>query len=144
MLLAAGADPEQASEFGATPVYVAAGKGHTEALKVLIEAGAQPDRRRDDGTTPALACVPHLRSSNKRKRDAAVESLECLRVAAMKRARHDCVSCPTCRKKGPRDRAHVVFARVTCPVCRDAKGRVLALGCGHVVCEGCMKKLKRV
>ena len=40
-------------EYGRTPAFIASQKGHTEALKLLIEAGADVNLADKDGTTPA-------------------------------------------------------------------------------------------
>ena len=39
-LIQAGADLNQAKDDGATPLYVACGKGHLEVVHALIQAGA--------------------------------------------------------------------------------------------------------
>ena len=52
VLVAAGPDPKQANNKGATPVYIAAWAGHTEALKVLLAAGADPKQADNNRCTP--------------------------------------------------------------------------------------------
>ena len=50
--LAAGADPDARNKNGGTPLHMAAGKGHSEAIAALIDAGADPDARNKNGETP--------------------------------------------------------------------------------------------
>lgn len=51
----AGADPEARTfSNGSTPLHMAASKGESEVMTVLIRAGADPNSRRLDGTTPLL------------------------------------------------------------------------------------------
>ncbi|CAM9703108.1 unnamed protein product [Ectocarpus sp. 13 AM-2016] len=51
LLIGAGADVEATSE-GWTPLHGAAEKGSREAVRALVKAGANPDRRRPTGVTP--------------------------------------------------------------------------------------------
>ena len=51
-LLAAGADPNIARDDGASPLFLACEKGHTEIVEKLLDAGADPHFARADGTTP--------------------------------------------------------------------------------------------
>ena len=51
-LLAAGADPNIAPDHGASPLFIACEKGHTEVARKLLNAGADPHMARTDGTTP--------------------------------------------------------------------------------------------
>ena len=48
------------------------------------------------------------------------------------------LACPICRKQHA-DRAcgSRVFARASCPVCLETSEPVVALPCGHALCEGC-------
>ena len=36
-----------------------------------------------------------------------------------------------------------IFKKLNCPVCLDKINDIYALKCGHVLCEYCLKKLKR-
>ena len=38
---------------GATPAFIAAGKGHADCLRLLLEAGCDKDKARESGATPA-------------------------------------------------------------------------------------------
>ncbi|CAI8042326.1 Ankyrin repeat domain-containing protein 29, partial [Geodia barretti] len=40
------------SNTGATPLYIASGKGHSEVVDILLRNGAGVDRALNDGTTP--------------------------------------------------------------------------------------------
>ena len=58
VLLAAGANVNQASDDGCTPLYVACQRGHTEVVTKLIEANADVNQAREAGATPLyIACV---------------------------------------------------------------------------------------
>ena len=56
MLIADGkADVDKAQNTGSTPLYIAAGRGHTEVVKLLITDGeAAVDTARNDGCTPLI------------------------------------------------------------------------------------------
>ena len=58
-LLHAGADPNATGEYGTTPLYAATVAGHTEAARLLLEAGADPDRTSlgDSEGTPLCAAA---------------------------------------------------------------------------------------
>ena len=51
-LLSAGANKDQASEWGWTPLNTAAYKGHIECVKSLLAAGANKDQANIHGHTP--------------------------------------------------------------------------------------------
>lgn len=59
LLLSAGADPNRGSgpEQGELPLAGAATWGHTEAVRILLEAGALPDRRDEFGDTALLSAL---------------------------------------------------------------------------------------
>ena len=59
MLLEANADVDEPSKTtGATPLFIAAGKGHVEMLRLLIDAGADKDAATTDfGLTPLFIAV---------------------------------------------------------------------------------------
>jgi ankyrin repeat protein len=48
-LIAAGANVDVADNIGATPLYVAAHKGHVDAMRALLAAGANVDAVADGG-----------------------------------------------------------------------------------------------
>jgi ankyrin repeat protein len=50
-LLKAGADPDEANDFGATPLSEAARRGDAEVLKLLLDAGADPRKSNAEGET---------------------------------------------------------------------------------------------
>ena len=52
VLLANGALVDQPMAKGASPLFIACEKGHTEVARKLLDAGADPHMARDDGTTP--------------------------------------------------------------------------------------------
>ena len=47
-----GRDINMAWDNGATPLYIAAQKGHETVVRVLIEAGAEVNTAWDNGATP--------------------------------------------------------------------------------------------
>jgi ankyrin repeat protein len=51
-LIKAGADVNQASSLGITPLYVAAQQGHEGIVAVLIQAGADARKAVKSGATP--------------------------------------------------------------------------------------------
>lgn len=51
-LIEAGADVGKASDFGLTPVYIAAKEGYEAVVRLLIEAGADVNKAHNDGRTP--------------------------------------------------------------------------------------------
>jgi hypothetical protein len=57
LLVEAGADKDNATTIGWTPLSVACEEGHIEVVGLLVEAGADKERARTDGSTPLLiAC----------------------------------------------------------------------------------------
>ncbi len=52
LLIKAGADLNQCSDGGATPLYMASQNGRAEAVEILIQAGADLNQARNDGGTP--------------------------------------------------------------------------------------------
>ena len=52
------------------------------------------------------------------------------------------LACPTCRKR-PHEQAcgNKVFAKAHCPCCLETHEPVVALPCGHAVCEDCFGRL---
>ena len=52
------------------------------------------------------------------------------------------LACPTCRKR-PHEQAcgNRVFAKAHCPCCLETHEPVVALPCGHAVCEDCFGRL---
>jgi ankyrin repeat protein len=53
-LLAAGADPDEANDFGATPLREAALRGDTAVLQLLLKAGADPQSANAEGETALM------------------------------------------------------------------------------------------
>ena len=52
------------------------------------------------------------------------------------------LTCPICRKQhAGRACGNKVFARASCPVCLETSEPVVALPCGHAVCEPCFGRL---
>ena len=51
-LIAAGANPNEDSQHGDTPLHVAAYHGHSEVIDALIAGGADPNVRDNRGLTP--------------------------------------------------------------------------------------------
>ena len=52
------------------------------------------------------------------------------------------LACPICRKQqAGRACGNKVFARASCPVCLETSEPVVALPCGHAVCEPCFGRL---
>ena len=51
VLLAHGAPVDERMDNGATPLFIACEKGHTEIVQKLLDAGADPHLARDDGVT---------------------------------------------------------------------------------------------
>ena len=52
------------------------------------------------------------------------------------------LTCPICRKQhAGRACGNKVFARASCPVCLETTEPVVALPCGHAVCEPCFGRL---
>jgi ankyrin repeat protein len=51
-LLAAGANPNIADQYGRTPLYYAAVSGNKEIVKILLDYHADPNRADNDGRTP--------------------------------------------------------------------------------------------
>lgn len=57
LLLAEGADLEQADDEGHFPLFQAAGDGSLEIVKLLIEAGAAVNRVCNSGSALSIACA---------------------------------------------------------------------------------------
>jgi ankyrin repeat protein len=53
-LLRAGADPDEANDFGATPLGEAARRGDTEVIRLLLKAGADPESANSEGETALM------------------------------------------------------------------------------------------
>ncbi len=52
-LLKAGADPNKTSDAGNSPLMEAAARGHLEAMKALLDAGAEPEAKNKWGFAAA-------------------------------------------------------------------------------------------
>ena len=57
MLTKAGADKDQQTVDGETPLLIAAGEGHLEVVRHLVEVGALKDQARNDGATPLFVAA---------------------------------------------------------------------------------------
>ena len=51
------------------------------------------------------------------------------------------ITCPNCRSTHENACGSRVFARASCPVCLETSEPVVALPCGHAVCEPCFGRL---
>eukprot|EP01045_Picozoa_sp_COSAG04_P010398 COSAG04_NODE_636_length_11710_cov_63.646973_4_plen_336_part_00 len=67
MLLAAGADPDAADQWGQTALFKAAWAGHEEAVGALAEGGADLDKANDDGETALMGAAENGRSGAVRR-----------------------------------------------------------------------------
>ena len=54
-LIEAGADVNQATEEGETPLYIAAQDGREAVMRALIQAGADINKATEEGDTPLSA-----------------------------------------------------------------------------------------
>jgi ankyrin repeat protein len=52
-------DVEARNDDGCTPLFIAAQQGHLEAVRLLLEAGANPSLVRVDGKPPLSAARSH-------------------------------------------------------------------------------------
>ena len=61
LLLRAGAKVNQARNSGATPLYIAAEKGHNSCVEVLLDAGAKVDQAKQENhdATPLFIAAYH-------------------------------------------------------------------------------------
>lgn len=60
VLLELGAAADPVDQHGDTPLMLAASKGETECLLLLLQAGADPERKSSDGTSALDAAEEHL------------------------------------------------------------------------------------
>ena len=51
------------------------------------------------------------------------------------------ITCPNCRSTHENACGSRVFARASCPVCLETREPVVALPCGHALCEPCFGRL---
>ena len=51
-------NPNALSDFGRTPIYLAAGNGHTEIVKILAPLTDNPNAPNSDGQTPIFWAAP--------------------------------------------------------------------------------------
>ena len=59
-----------------------------------------------------------------------------------RRAQMVALACPICRTRPPRRACgNRVFASAHCPVCLETAEPVVALPCGHALCEGCFGRI---
>jgi len=58
-LLGIGADPDLATDSGATPIYMAAAHGHLEVVRLLADKGAAVNCEDEGGSTAAFAAASH-------------------------------------------------------------------------------------
>ena len=56
-------------------------------------------------------------------------------------AKNSMITCPNCRSTHENACGSRVFARASCPVCLETSEPVVALPCGHAVCEPCFGRL---
>ena len=58
-LLKKGADVNQATENGMTPLWIACFKGHVDVARLLLDKGAEVDRATKNGATPLMIACEH-------------------------------------------------------------------------------------
>ena len=51
------------------------------------------------------------------------------------------ITCPNCRSTHENACGSRVFAKASCPVCLETREPVVALPCGHALCEPCFGRL---
>lgn len=56
-LASVGSDLDKAESYGATPLLIAAQKGHVEVVKCLADAGADLNKTDTDGVTPMYSAA---------------------------------------------------------------------------------------
>ena len=59
VLMELGADVNQATDDGVTPLFIGAQNGHEAVVRTLIEAGADVNKATDDGWTPLSIAAGH-------------------------------------------------------------------------------------
>jgi len=57
-----GANPDACDEYGRTALHLAACKGHSEIVRLLLQAGSNPNKKDSNGNTPLhlAACTSHF------------------------------------------------------------------------------------
>ena len=59
LLIDAGADIEAKNKYGSTRLHKTASQGDVDAMRKLLEAGADPNARKNDGSTVFMVAVRH-------------------------------------------------------------------------------------
>jgi hypothetical protein len=122
-----GADVNQSTKIGCTPVYIAALKGHLDVARCLVDdLGADVNQTTNDGSTPLMTAAARLHHDIVRyllKHGADAQS-----------TRNDNGTAASDSKQGnaPAEETAYIQARTHCanPTCTDA---------GLKKCESCLK-----
>ena len=59
ILIDAGADIDAKTDYGSTPLHIAASQGSIDVMRILLQAGADPNARNKNGSTAFRGAVAH-------------------------------------------------------------------------------------